>query len=314
MSGNRYGLLTVAGAWILAGGFPLRAEEAFTLSDPGTETIVRYEKYGRFGDRGSSDYRYYIEDREGLSRAVGEGVYPNVTGLLKDPAFQKMQYEKKLEGSVWDYVNASTPQAGFYKWASNRDQPAGLKQFYVAMQLENAGLFAQAVKAYYATVVNFPKAHANTSWKTPWYVGPTALDSVSYLTRKHPELGMRLKGGKIRIRNRFDDDPMNDVFEIDPGRLVSASPTPKPEPRISLTTPSIQRQLGGGAVHLTQYANGHWQLFVDKTPFVVRGITYSPVPVGKSPDDASWVVHRDWMLADQNKNGTDRRSLRFLGR
>jgi beta-glucuronidase len=26
-------------------------------------------------------------------------------------------------------------------------------------------------------------------------------------------------------------------------------------------------------------------------------------PVGKTPDDGSWVVHRDWMLADQNKNG-----------
>jgi beta-glucuronidase len=303
MSRNKFSRLSIATAWILAAGLPLLAAEAFKLFDPGVETIISYEKYGEFSGRGTSDYHYYIKDREGLAHAVGEGIYPNVTGLLKDPAFQKMQYEKQLQGSVWDYVNAANPQAGFYKWASNRDQPAGLKQFYAAMQLENAGLFTQAVKAYYAAVIHFPKAQANTSWKTPWYVGPTALDSVSYLTRKHPELGMWLEGGRVRIRNHFDDDPTNDIFEIDPGHLVPAPPDRKPPPRIDLSSLAIQRQLGQGPVHLTQFMNGHWQLFVDKKPYIIRGLTYSATPVGKSPDDGSWVVHRDWMLADQNKNG-----------
>ena len=155
---------------------------------------------------------------------MGEGIYPNVTGLLKDPSFQKMQYQKQLEGSDWDFVNSDNLQANFFKWASSHDQPAGLKQFYSAMMLEKAGLYTQAVKAYYATVIQYPKAFGNTSWKTPWYVGPAALDSVSYLLRKHPELGMQLTGGRIRIRNRYDDDPHNDVFEIDPGHL---GPAPK---------------------------------------------------------------------------------------
>ena len=189
------------------------------LYDPGLETIVHYDRYGVFSDPGTPQYRYYIKDREGLSRAVGEGIYPNVTGLLKDPAFQKMRRQKQLEGSDWDYVNSDNVQASFFKWASTRDQPAGVKQFYVAMMLEKAGLTVQAAKAFYAAVVHFPKAYGSTAWKTPWYVGPAALDSISYLTRKHPELGMQLKGGRVRIRNRFDDDALNDRFEVDRGRI-----------------------------------------------------------------------------------------------
>jgi beta-glucuronidase len=42
---------------------------------------------------------------------------------------------------------------------------------------------------------------------------------------------------------------------------------------------------------------------VDKKPYIIRGMTYSASPVGKSPDNGTLVVHRDWMLADENKNG-----------
>jgi beta-glucuronidase len=159
------------------------------------------------------------------------------------------------------------------------------------------------VKAYYATVIHFPKAFGNTSWKTPWYVGPAALDCVAFLTRHHPELGMQLQEGRVRIRNRFDDDPHNDIFEINPGRIVPASTKPRPTVRVDLSSLAIQKQLGHGKVHLTQFANGHWQLFVDHMPYVIRGITYNASPVGKSPDNGTLVVHKDWMLADQNKNG-----------
>ncbi len=290
-------------ALILMGSLPLKAAEEFTLNDPGVERIVTYEKYGEFSHLGTPDYHYYIKDREGLARAVGEGIYPNVTGLLKDPAYQKMQYEKRLEGNDWDFVNSDNAQANFFKWSSIHDQPPGLKQFYSAMMLEKAGLYTQAVKAYYATVVHFPKASGNTSWKTPWYVGPTALDSIAYLTRHHPELGMQLVGGRIRIRNRFDDDPRNDVFEINPGRIVPAPKKSHPPVHINLEALPVRRQMGRGNVHLSQYANGHWQLFVGQTPYVIRGISYSASPVGKSPDTGTLVVHRDWMIADENKNG-----------
>lgn len=298
-------------AVVLSGIFsPLRAEPKhkdskplFSLFDQGNDSIVDYEKYGDFTGVGTLQYKYYIRDRGGLIKAVGEGVYPNVSGLLQDPSFKKAQKEGQLEGLVWDYVNSENPQINFFKWASNHDQPAGIKQFYIAQMFERSSLFAAAIKAYQAAVVHFPKTIGNTFWKTPWYVGPTSLDSVAFLTRKHPELGMRLEGGRVRIRNRFDDDPHNDVYEVDPGRIVSASKKPVPLRLAKLEKTAVKRQLGKGKVHLTQYANGQWQLTIDDKPFVVRGIAYSATPIGKSPDDGSLVVHRDWMISDDNKNG-----------
>lgn len=277
-------------------------EPLFSLFAPGTETVINYDKYGSFTNLGASQYRYYIKDREGLAKAAGEGVYPNVVGLLKDPGYQKMQYGGQLEGSVWDYVNSDNVQANFYKWGSNHDQHAGLRQFYAALMLEKASLMVQSVKAYYAAIVHFPKATGNTFWKTPWYVGPTSLDAVAYLTRTHPELNMELQGGRVRIRNRFDDDPHNDVFEIDPGRIVQLSKPASPKKRLNVTSLTVKQTLGKGKVHLVQYDNGHWQLLVDGKPYYVRGMAYDATPIGRSPDSATLVVHKDWMLADDNKN------------
>jgi len=278
------------------------AAPAFQLFDSGTEKIIDYEKYGTFTDLGTPQYRYFIKDREGLMQAVGEGIYPNVQGLLKDPGYQKARQSGELEGSVWDFVNSPNLQDNFFKWASNHDQPAGLRQFYIAQMLEKAGLFGQAIKAYQAVVVHFPKTIGNTFWKTPWYAGPTALDAVSFLTRKHPELGMKLEGGRLRILNRFDDDPHNDVFQINPGRILALAKAPKPS-YADLSQLPVQRELGKGKVHLTQYSNGQWRLWVDQAPYVVRGIAYFATPVGKSPDNGTLVVHKDWMLADENHNG-----------
>lgn len=273
----------------------------FQLFDKGTEKIVDYQKYGVFSHIGTSQYRYAIKDWKGLARAAGEAVYPNATGLLNDPLYRKMKREGQLEGSVWDYVNSPDVQANFYKWASNQDQPAGLRQFYIAQMLEKAGLYAQAIKAYQAAIIHFPTTTGHTFWKTPWYVAPSALDSVAFLTRRHSELGMRLEGGRIRIRNRFDDDTRNDVYEIDPGRLVPGKPS-KPAWR-NMTSRPIKTKTGGGKVRLVQYDDGHWQLLVEEKPYVLRAIAYSAAPVGKSPDNGTLVVHRDWMVADDDKNG-----------
>jgi beta-glucuronidase len=169
--------------------------------------------------------------------------------------------------------------------------------------LERGGLFTQAIKAYQSAVVHFPKTTGNTFWKTPWYVGPTSLDAVSFLTRHHPELGMKLEGGRIRILNRFDDDPHNDVYQIDPGQIVPTSKKPVALKLNDLSKLEIKHQLGTGTVHLVQYENGHWQLIVDSAPYVLRGIAYSATPIGKSPDNGTLVVHKDWMIADDNKNG-----------
>src|SRR5579872_5703022 len=67
--------------------------QLFNAGDP----IVDYSKYGTFTNPGTPAYRYFIRDRDGLAKAVGEGIYPNVTGLLKDPNYEKAQYAGQLE-------------------------------------------------------------------------------------------------------------------------------------------------------------------------------------------------------------------------
>jgi len=285
------------------GAFFAQSGHSFQLHDPGREAIVDYGKYGVFAGTGTADYRYYIKDREGLAEAVGEGIYPNVEGLKQDPAFEAVRVHKQLDKNPWEYLNSGHNQSAFFAWASDHDQPQGLKQFYVGMILENAGLYTQAIKAYQAALIHFPTAYAHTSWGSPWYVGPAALDSLAWLIRQHPELGMRLKGGRMRIQNRYEDNPRNEAFEVDPGEIVSV-PTPPIRPRrLSLAWQSVRRELGNGHVRVVQMANGHWQMIVGRSPYVVRGISYNAVPVGLSPDNGTLVLHRDWMLEDDDKNG-----------
>src|SRR3954468_20156839 len=52
-------------------------------------------------------------------------------------------------------------------------------------------------------------------------------------------------------------------------------------------------------VRVQKTAQG-WQLLVDGQPYVVKGICYAPTKVGEDP--ASGTL-RDWMTADDNKNG-----------
>jgi len=230
----------------------------FSVFDPGRESIVDYDKYGTITNPKTAKYRYLIRDREGLGKAVGEGIYPNIVSLLKDPEYQKAKYEGKLEGPVWNFVTTDNLQLNFFKWASS-NEPLGVKQFYAGEMLEKAGLINHAIKAYYAAVIHDPKAIGNTFWKTPWYIGPTALDRIAYLTRENPELGMRLKGARIRILNRFDDNIHNDVFEIDPGELLPQTPNQaqKLNQHIDVQKLAVKRQIGKGKVTLKQYSNGH---------------------------------------------------------
>jgi beta-glucuronidase len=61
----------------------------------------------------------------------------------------------------------------------------------------------------------------------------------------------------------------------------------------------ILQQRGSGAVHLAQYEDGSWQLVVDGEPYIVKGMEYSPDPIGLSPEESN-----EWMCQDINKNGT----------
>ena len=118
------------------------------------------------------------------------------------------------DGSVWDFVNSDDIEAQFYKWATNQDQPAGLRQFYVAQMLQKSGHLAQAVKAYYAVAVHFPTTIGLTFWKTPCYPAAKAsLDMVARGSRVNIlNWGYVWKARAARlVENRFDDDVHNDA-------------------------------------------------------------------------------------------------------
>ena len=270
------------------------------LYDPGKEDFVAYQDYGEFQNIGTKDYKYIIKNQEGLSAAVGEGVFPNTTSVRWDPELKKVQKEKRLEGSQWDFLHSPDLEAAFIKWATT-SEPQGVKLFYTGLILEKSGLIKQALKCYYAIVVHFPGAYGKTYWNTPWYVGQAAIAKIDFLLRRNPQLGYKLEGADIRILNGYDNDLSNDIVIATPGKFVKVGLMEKfkaSKPDVSLL--SIKRRLGKGKVHLVQYETGGWQLLVDGKPFMVKGITYSPTRVGESPDEGTL---SSWMDDDFNANG-----------
>ena len=278
---------------------PKSPASRLVLFDPGTETVVDYAKYGKFENVGTKDYCYKITDQVGLARACGEGVYPNTQSVRKDPGYLALKGSDRLKGNHWDFLYTEDMQANFYKW-NMVTEPQGVKQFYIAFLLERAGYLEQAIKAYYAIVVHFPGAIGWTYWHTPWYIGPVAISKINYILRNHPELGMKLEGARIRIKNSFDNDVRNDIAICNPGRLVKCKAGEAVPQKQDLSKLKIARRIGKGQVQLVQYENEHWQLLVGGKPFPVRSVTYSPTKVGQSPDEGTL---GNWMEEDFNKNG-----------
>jgi len=276
------------------------SKPAFQLYDQGTEEIVDYEKYGKFHNVGTREYYYEIIDEEGLAQAVGEGVYPNGISIYKDPGYKEYTKAGLLEGSHWDFVNIDDVRASFYKWATAEEEP-GVAQFYTALALERAGLLTQAIKAYYACVIHFPNSVGYTYFQTPWYIGRTAVDKIMYLTRKYPQLGIKLVGAEVYVQNGFDNEPRNDVVITMPGQLVRRKPEEVLPQKQDVSKMKIKRvRVNGKRVKLVQYENGHWQLLIDGKPYTIKAVSYFPVTVGQSPDEGNL---EDWMNQDRNGNG-----------
>ncbi len=269
------------------------------LYDPGKEDFVDYAAYGEFQNRGTKDYRFVVKDQEGLSAAVGEGIYPNTTSIRWDPAYKKAQKEKRLECSHWDFVHSPDLEAAFLKWATC-PEPQGVRLFYTGLILEKAGLLKHALKCYYAVIVHFPGAYGWTYWHTPWYVGQAALAKIHHILRNNPSLGYRLEGADVVIVNGFDNDIANDAVIADPGRWRKISFLDRFKARLPRRSSRLKRQVGGGAVHLVQYENEDWQLMVEGKPYTIKGITYAPTKVGQSPDNGTL---GNWMDEDFNGNG-----------
>jgi beta-glucuronidase len=269
------------------------------LYDPGKEDFVNYEQYGEFQGIGTKDYKYIVKDQEGLSQAVGEGVYPNTTSVRQDPQYKKAVKEKRLEGSQWDFLQSPDLEAAFLKWATT-SEPQGVKLFYTGLILEKSDLIKQAIKCYYAVVLHFPGTYGWTYWHTPWYVGQAAIAKINFLLRHNSHLGYKLVDADIRIINGYDHNLANDIIVTNPGKFVKVSDSERVKTKPSTNLLSIKKQRGKGRVHLVQYESGDWQLLVDGQPYIIKGITYAPTKVGQSPDEGTL---GNWMEEDFNQNG-----------
>lgn len=275
------------------------------LYDPGKEDIVDYTAYGEFVGVGSQDYKYIVKDQEGLSRAVGEGIHPNTTSVRWDPAYRKVKEENRLAGSHWDFVHSLDLQASFIKWAL-APEVSGVRQFYTALILEKSGLITQAIKAYYAIVIHYPHTVGWTYWRTPWYVGQAAIAKIKYLCKKYPHLNMKLVGAKIQVNNGFDNNIINDVFIVHPGKIIknglrrTFSARVKKFIKKKKMQSKLKKRSTDKGVYFLEHENGDWQLIVEGRPYVIKGVTYAVAKVGQSPDEGTL---KNWMEYDYNNNG-----------
>jgi hypothetical protein len=58
--------------------------------------------------------------------------------------------------------------------------------------------------------------------------------------------------------------------------------------------------LAGAAEVKVHKTSSGWQLIVDGQPYIVRGVAYTPTPVGEEPSQGNW---QDWMIRDEDGDG-----------
>lgn len=273
-----------------------------TLAFPGQD-YVDFTEFGKFQNEGTAKYHYSILDYKGLIAAQGQGIYPNLSDIYKDPNYKKVLQEGRLKGSHWDFVDSDDMQAAVYKWAT-APEPHGVKLFYLGVIFERAKMYAQAIKCYRSLTVFFPNTIAWTYWQTPWYPGQAAVAKIHHILYDHPELRMVYKGAKIRILNAYDNDPKNDVTITLPGTLEQLSErgfarlkSMKHEP---VLIGKVVKKRGDGLVRLVKFTNGHWKLLIKNSPYTIKGITYVSTKIGQSADKSTIT---NWMEDDFNQNG-----------
>ena len=281
----------------ISAGWAASSPEAPIKSSDSPAAPVDYERFGTFDDIGTHRYRYNIADRAGLAEAVGVGVFPNDGDLQNDPEYRRLQKEHRLDGPLDKFRPEVDPVLAYYKWVAQKGaQNQGLRLYNIARSLESMGRPWQALKAYHAVVIHFPKSIA---WQgsSPWYIGVSSLDSVQRLLHAHPEWNLVLEDAEILVHNGFDQKSTNDVFSIKPGHWVSRS-----EANLERRSSSHARTLyQRGKVKMVRWSNGDFQFTVHDRPFIIRGISYFPTPVGQSPD-YGYKAHSDWMTSDDNRN------------
>jgi beta-glucuronidase len=128
-----------------------------------------------------------------------------------------------------------------------------------------------------------------------WYVANESLNQIESITERHPELGARLTGDIFKVTKGTDTDVKNDSFIIDPGHWEAR----KSLKSVDLSQLKILNQRGYGKVQLIQFENKHWQLRVEGHPLFIRGLAYTPTPVGQHLNDYG----NRWMLDDTDGDG-----------
>jgi len=282
-------------------GYPL-PRPAFDLVEPGDSAPIDYSLYGKFNRLGKSNYEYQITDREGLKKAVGAGIYPNQDAVMQHPFYKEMVLKNISDGAYWDYVKKDDYKTAFYLWAQAHEE-LGIKTFFTGVVLENAGHILNAIKAYHAAVIHFPKA---VCWAEDrsfvWYIAEAAVHHIKRLCRDYPSLNIDYVGAQVTVENGKDTDLSNDVILVNPGRLIIKTLKQKIGELPDLETMSVVQTRGQGQVRLLQFANGHWQLRVNGRPFFVRGVSYQPTEIGLGPHNDPLFLER-WMFSDKNNNG-----------
>lgn len=271
-----------------------------TLAKPGKDRVVDYTKYGKMTGVGTKDYAFQMGSPSLLSAATGEGIFPNTSDALLDPRYRELYREGRLNGTHWDFVNTRDREAAFYKWATAQDSP-GVKLFYTGLIFERSAMYVEAIKAYHALIVHFPRSFGMTYWQTPWYPAQAAVAKIKNILRLHPELNLDYIGGHVQVQNGADKDMANDVFIITPGVISESSGLQTQKKRdAAVRLGNVKRRLGGKNTQFVQYANGHWRMIVKGKPFIIKGVTYAPTKVGQSPDKGTM---ENWMIQDADKNG-----------
>jgi len=184
----------------------------------GTAKIIDYTQYGTFENVGNEKYFYRMHDPDGLSAAIGEGIYPNTGTIYNNPRYKIVKEEGRLLGSHWDFVRTHDLEAAFFKWITARE-PWGIRLFYLGMVFEKADMYYEALRTYHALVVHFPKTVAWTYWQTPWYPAQAAVAKIRHIIRSHPELNLDYKWMEIQVQNGYDNDTDNDRFIVYPGKI-----------------------------------------------------------------------------------------------
>jgi beta-glucuronidase len=187
---------------------------AFPIRYPGSEYLIDYSKYGEFRGAGTTEFQYVITDYPGLIKASGEGIYPNIDWVKRDPLFDQKNVKP---GHLTHWKEEPDPARKFFMWTQAWEE-WGVRQFFTGVTLAENGHTLQALKAYYATIVHFPhSASYSQDGKYVWYVAPAAAQKIEILLAEHPELGLKFSGFKFDVKNGDDTNLRNDVITVTPG-------------------------------------------------------------------------------------------------